>query len=112
MFRVFDKKKNKFLKDCYIDSKGNIHQRDGLLDTLFELKNCELDFNLGIMDMQLTQIYENDIILSGSTKYIVKRVSYGIVVESQTQSRMPITQLTHRFKIIGNIHQNPELLNA
>lgn len=111
MFRVFDKKEKKFLRDCFIDSEGKVYQKDGFLDTLMEIKNCIVDFNLKVMDMQLKSVYEGDIILCNGSKYIARRDTFGVAVESKTQSRMPINQLTHRFEIIGNIHQNHELLN-
>lgn len=95
-------------KPCIIDERNDIHQ----------LKDIELMEWTGFKDEKGNDIYENDIIRLNDIKYIVKwdlncsvYIAYQIQGKGDGIMNLFYLVINNSSEVIGNIFQNPELLN-
>lgn len=103
--------KNKAGNWCFFTvlHNGNVNEENFVLETLSEFT--------GLLVKQGVEIYEGDIVATKNSKYKVvfdKCCFWGI----DEMGKYPIYQISHyimddeRFEVIGNIYENPELLET
>lgn len=127
-FRVYIKKYNKYAKKVYIGLNNEVLFRDeaGFLETFedfacFEKSaNDELVLELwtGFVDSKNIKIFEGDILAFGKKepkslyKVFYERGSFRL--DNDWDKVMPIELLKNSeyYTIVGNIHENPELLES
>ena len=123
-FRVWDKKLNKWLFRYNYGSLGGFNLWGetvlfGLLSTisLSRLNNLVIDTFTGIKDCFGKDIYENDIIDINSEKFVIQ-FDKGCFLFVMLKNKKLFNVYYHfnknqlkNLKIIGNIHENSELLN-
>ena len=130
-FRVWDETQHKMLQvDCieFIDGKaywveaspadGNVQGgNDGPVGDNSQLK---LEQYTGLKDANGKEIYEGDIIKS-SYKYAQPKISQVIMEDGNsyilgedlaTGNEMLVSDHINEIEVIGNVHTNPELLEA
>lgn len=130
-FRVWDETQHKMLQvDCieFIDGKaywveaspadGNVQGgNDGPVGDNSQLK---LEQYTGLKDANGKEIYEGDIVKS-SYKYAQPKISQVIMEDSNsyilgedlaTGNEMLVSDHINEIEVIGNVHTNPELLEA
>ena len=113
-FRVWDKKKRKMAHVVMIDLSMNRCLVTDMKD-LWEIKDPDIMQYTGLKDKNGREIYDGDIIVSGSGNiYVVMVTRYGsgygfdikkIGFDKKSQN------WNDEIKIMGNIYENPELLN-
>ncbi|WP_260246322.1 YopX family protein [Levilactobacillus brevis] len=130
-FRVWDETQHKMLQvDCieFIDGKaywveaspadGNVQGgNDGPVEDNSQLK---LEQYTGLKDANGKEIYEGDIVKS-SYKYAQPKISQVIMEDGNsyilgedlaTGNEMLVSDHINEIEVIGNVHTNPELLEA
>lgn len=130
-FRVWDETQRKMLQvDCieFIDGKaywveaspadGNVQGgNDGPVGDNSQLK---LEQYTGLKDANGKEIYEGDIVKS-SYKYAQPKISQVIMEDGNsyilgedlaTGNEMLVSDHINEIEVIGNVHTNPELLEA
>ncbi|MCP9615266.1 YopX family protein [Levilactobacillus brevis] len=130
-FRVWDETQHKMLQvDCieFIDGKaywveaspadGNVQGgNDGPVGDNSQLK---LEQYTGLKDANGKEIYEGDIVKS-SYKYAQLKISQVIMEDGNsyilgedlaTGNEMLVSDHINEIEVIGNVHTNPELLEA
>ncbi|QOX67240.1 hypothetical protein GNY08_06535 [Levilactobacillus brevis] len=130
-FRVWDETQHKMLQvDCieFIDGKaywveaspadGNVQGgNDGPVGDNSQLK---LEQYTGLKDANGKEIYEGDIVKS-SYKYAQPKISQVIMEDGNsyilgedlaTGNEMLVSDHINEIEVIGNVHTNPELLEA
>lgn len=130
-FRVWDETQHKMLQvDCieFIDGKaywveaspadGNVQGgNDGPVGDNSQLK---LEQYTGLKDANGKEIYEGDIVKS-SYKYVQPKISQVIMEDGNsyilgedlaTGNEMLVSDHINEIEVIGNVHTNPELLEA
>jgi uncharacterized phage protein (TIGR01671 family) len=113
-FRAWDSDSGMYIAPHIIHLDGRI-----VAQTATRNGECEIELFTGIHDRNGREIFEGDIIkhpgflpevvkwAQGSARFIVERAS------SVTNSRMTDGLMASReVEIIGNIHENPELLEG
>ena len=122
-FRFFDKQKNKMM-DCYSFSEFSTYASvpDGEI-TEFSCRpteNCELMQCTGLKDKNGRLIYENDIVKTLYTKPNGEVINRNCVVEfnrcafwiNYVIGASYLDNDDCIYEVIGNIYENPELLEA
>ena len=125
-FRVWDVFKKKYLpEDCYaIISHGLINNAFGVMIKDFEeYREGEyfypefqvLEISTGILDENMIELFENDIVEDISHSDWIFSVSWNDDLKGYYMPNLfdeeyyiPMSDVT--FRILGNIHENPELL--
>ena len=129
-FRAWDKIQNKMLlpdniefingqaywAEASTDGNGS-YSNDGKVDGIGALLEggigalFELEQFTGLKDMNGKEIYEGDILENRKYRSIVKFTNGKFLADVVgTISRFDLIGETHGSKVIGNVHENPELL--
>ena len=110
-FRVWCKNNKQWEKDeCFLSQDGKLYQLNKYLQTC-SLENHIVTFETGLKDKngKGKDIYEGDIDSHG--RYIKSQDGCFQVVQSNEQTFDYLSHMKH-IEIIGNIYQNPELLES
>lgn len=118
-FRAWDKVQKVMMvpRDMQTDSDGNIfyveaRSLDGEYDE-GDLDVFELEQFTGLKDVNGKDIYEGDILENRKYRSIVKFASGKFLADVVgTINKFDLIGETHGSKVIGNVHANPELLEA
>ncbi|WP_261976780.1 YopX family protein [Lactiplantibacillus plantarum] len=116
-FRAWDKVQKVMMvpRDMQTDSDGNIFYveamgPDGEYDE-GDLDVFKLEQFTGLKDVNGNEIYEGDILENRKYRSIVKFANGKFLADVVgTISRFDLIGETHGSKVIGNVHENPELL--
>ncbi|MEX6742188.1 YopX family protein [Lactiplantibacillus plantarum] len=118
-FRAWDKVQKVMMvpRDIQTDSDGNIFYveamgPDGEYDE-GDLDVFKLEQFTGLKDVNGKDIYEGDILENRKYRSIVKFASGKFLADLiETIQTFDLIGETHGSKVIGNVHDNPELLEA
>ena len=118
-FRAWDKS---HLRMCYVVSLNCYRNKDHVIKPIKEsyepyvMKSEELEIMqyTGLKDKSGIEIYEGDIVEFLDEKPIIEyhdeHCSYGAWAKSVWGYKFVSMQVLASYEIIGNIHQNPELI--
>ena len=116
-FRAWDKQEKQMMKVSAISLENKeIGVKDFRTYHFFRIKNIELMQYTGLKDKNGTEIYEGDVVkVEGDGEiYRVEWIYSGFGLEPRYNSpHYPIlgnVKLRKKIEVIGNIHENPELL--
>ncbi|ANM75668.1 YopX family protein [Lactiplantibacillus plantarum] len=118
-FRAWDKVQKVMMvpRDIQTDSDGNIFYveamgPDGEYDE-GDLDVFKLEQFTGLKDVNGKEIYEGDILENWKYRSIVKFANGKFLADVVgTISRFDLIGETHGSKVIGNVHEKPELLKG
>lgn len=116
-FKAWDKERKKIFDVISIDfEKREVCIKGHGIITWRSFDDCDLLEYTGLKDKNGKEIYEGDIVRAGSYKGIVKwsnnYLDYRIyTIPEHCYFRLG-EQNYNDIEVIGNIHQNPELLEA
>ena len=100
-FRAWEKDKMEYgVCPCQIDYYNQGHEPD-----------CFLMQYTGLKDKNGKKIYEGDILLHEDFKYRKQKV-YGVMAWDETAAAFTSFYPLFQFEVIGNIYENPELMEA
>ena len=118
-FRAWDKKWKRWILSQDIDYYGFEEEwyfdrrakEDGdVIETAVGFKEIELEWSTGLKDKNGRPICENDIVIAGNRGTgTVEWFSGGFITRFDTRRHELIN---NHVEIIGNIHENKELLNG
>ena len=128
-FRVWDNQEKVYLnkKDIAIDNLGNVFVFEGCNDNDADLWHVRIlvdpdneryiiEQSTGLKDKNGTEIYEGDVIKveRDGIIYRVEWIHGGFGLEPRYNSpfcpRLGNVEVREKIEVIGNIHENPELL--
>lgn len=119
-FRAWDKGSNQFVDDVILTANkyGFLYQNYNKCEFMGEDRDIVLMQYTGLKDKNGEDIYEGDILKGGYMGFNVSEVvfyvgSFGIKTKEGVIP-IPIQHPLYSFpqEVIGNIHENPELLEA
>ncbi len=108
-FRAWEDRGKEYIEDVLIGSDGKVYFDDGVAT------QDDLDISVerftGLKDVNGKDIYEGDILENRKYRSIVKFASGKFLADVVgTINRFDLIGETHSSKVIGNVHENPELL--
>lgn len=130
-FRIWNGLREHYVKDhSYINevggrseisfciAQGKVLVVDDECVVVDTLKDCDVEFFTGFKDSMGNKIYEGDIVRFGKDEEIYRFVvsfKNGCfnAIDEKEYNIMPITLFEHseNYTILGNIHEDPELLD-
>lgn len=123
-FRVWNTREKQYLNttDLYIDSNGALCTQMLFCGKNQIFRDVDNNYNIieqstGLKDCDGKLIYEGDILQTPSNTYFVRHdeKTCGFVCEYHLDDRMGLllhSDLTFKkYRIVGNIHENPELID-
>lgn len=123
-FRAWDKRREDFRNDIFVDTNGNLHQFSkitgyGQAITYLDNKHIVLMQSTGLKDKYGVEIFEGDIVQYSDGEYsftgVVENSVFGIYVESKYDNYnfedfSDENTRKSDVTIIGNIYENKGLL--
>jgi len=130
-FRIWNRLRGHYVKDHpyeneegsrseinFCIAQGKVLVVDDECEVVDIIIDCDVEFFTGFKDKNLTKIYEGDIVRFGKDEEIYRFVisfkngCFNAIDEKECNI-MPITLFEHseNYTILGNIHENPELLD-
>ena len=127
-FRVWNKKSNAYIKEkmFYVDKFGGLFKYEKSKSTIYInspyimclcVNNYILEQCTGLKDKNGKLIYEGDILKGSNGSINGQEWEFTHVVKWNDKSRRlvlpdfePDEDWSHYYNVIGNIHENPELL--
>ncbi|KWT44627.1 hypothetical protein ABB43_07535 [Lactiplantibacillus plantarum] len=123
-FRAWDKENEIYLynvQDAYDTLSGFVKYDDGedaeydecCFGDFLDNKRYDTEQFTGLKDVNGKEIYEGDILENRKYRSIVKFANGKFLADVVgTISRFDLIGETHGSKVIGNVHENPELLKG
>ncbi|QLQ51461.1 hypothetical protein H0E85_04950 [Lactiplantibacillus plantarum] len=125
-FRVWDNETNKYFEPTYQAYMGRIEELTITLSGRLQKRTCSgtvdesvfpgryvVEQFTGLKDVNSKDIYEGDILENRKYRSIVKFARGKFLADVVgTISRFDLIGETHGSKVIGNVHENPELLKG
>lgn len=114
-FRVWDNEGKEYNKnkEVLLSSDNKIYRIHTITGELQQLKDesLEVEFWTGFRDSDNVKVYDGDIIDAGDFRDVVKfEKSKGWILQETLDSLDDYQDL--QLEVIGNIHENPELLGG
>lgn len=122
-FRVYDNQAKEYNgnKEVLLSSDNKIYRIHTITGELQQLnpEALEVEFLVGLKDVDGTEIYENDIVraisIYGDEVLIIKRDKDGWFLatkdgDCKDSLMFLVGERDYRLKVIGNVHENSELL--
>lgn len=122
-FRVYDNQAKEYNgnKEVLLSSANKIYRIHTITGELQQLnpEALEVEFLVGLKDVDGTEMYENDVVqavsIYGDEVLIIKRDNEGWFLatkdgDCKDSLMFLVGERDYRLKVIGNIHENPELL--
>ena len=129
-FRAWDKRFSEFVEDFFVSEDGKIYKKS--IDTGYGIAISRetsdeviLMQSTGLKDKNGKEIFEGDILIVSDEHSWVEVVSYNqgkamfVTEEINREFKVPETPLydlfntnIFKFEIVGNIYENPELLEV
>ncbi len=119
-YRVYDTEQKKYVTDerlWFIATDGTLYYLKTENAGFVKAHNCVVEWSLGVTDKNNKSVYERDILSHRSTSYPYV-VGFGegrFKIEDRWGNTVKTTQEAvswFEMEVIGNVHDNPELLEA
>ena len=129
-FRAWDKRFSEFVEDFFVSEDGKIYKKStdtgyGIAISRETSDEVILMQSTGLKDKNGQEIFEGDILIVSDEHSWVEVVSYNqgkamfVTEEINREFKVPETPLydlfntnIFKFEIVGNIYENPELLEV
>nr|DAS22390.1 MAG TPA: YopX protein [Caudoviricetes sp.] len=129
-FRAWDKRFSEFVEDFFVSEDGKIYKKStdtgyGIAISRETSDEVILMQSTGLKDKNGKEIFEGDILIVSDEHSWVEVVSYNqgkamfVTEEINREFKVPETPLydlfntnIFKFEIVGNIYENPELLEV
>jgi len=121
-FRVWDKIDNCWSKDRnYIEDDGTVYGDCGRYEyELYQIKDAIVEQFISLKDKNNKEIYEGDIVTweykttkgpyPMAVEYLDDRAAFGFCTNKTFMTFEDLMDFGNCLTVIGNIHENPELL--
>ena len=114
-FRGYNRKNNEWLHGFYLQNRGAHFVCPDEFATNKSWEDYEVDPETvgqftGLLDKNDKKIYEGDILPIGEDRYVCEFVEGGFEFRDMRDNRLIPKAIVHHTEVIGNIHDNPELI--